>query len=124
MCTTGVHTNVMSALPPKTDVWQNVNPNWLSSQKILVLSGIFSNQTGRLEYGGRESSDACDLCERLDGTISSEMGNWHRIWSDLIDKQLVLHRTFKYQALRPRHPRLHWDGPTSLELVHPVSRQC
>lgn len=98
---TANHTRLTQSLCQDTKVWQDITPNWLDGQKMIMLSGLITTEDKQLiRDEGTEASIICE-CRRQDWNMDNP--TWLDTQPTIIDKYTALHRAFrcnKFEAAR------------------------
>lgn len=100
-----MHTRMTKTICPTPEIWQNITPNWLDGQKMLMLSGLISTPQGQLERGDRSPASGCELCTNqpindLNHNLDPTRITWpnHGLDDNTIRGHITLHRAIECPA--------------------------
>lgn len=104
------HTRITRSLCSKVSTWQNMNPSWLSGDKMLMLTGMTNITEDRsLQFDNMQERGKCHQCsqttriseEELDRVLITTGMN-----RDDIENNIILHRTFQCNKYKENRDKL------------------
>lgn len=73
------HTGITRALCPDTHIWQDLTPNWLDGRKLLMLSGLTTNNERQLTKGNNVPNNTCEDCTNTPNPDPTTIREWHKM---------------------------------------------
>lgn len=84
-----LQTRIIRQLCLKSDVWQDITPNWIDGPKILMLSGMVRYTNGTLSKD--TGADISECCQH-NRTHAIHRMHWHNITKEQANRHTTLHR--------------------------------
>lgn len=97
------HTSLTRIICSKPETWQEITPNWIDGQKMLMLSGLVRTEEGQLARGTNQAATQCSVCRGGQTQQLSESPRWHNLSEEAISRHLTLHRAIhcpRFSTLR------------------------